>query len=142
MSVYVSAELRRHVRAQFANCCAYCRTAEALTATSFEFEHIVPLSAGGTTTINNVCFSCPMCNRFKSDHVCAVDPVSEESVPLFHPQQNHWADHFSWNDDYSEVVGLTSRGRATVIALKMNRILMIRIRRMWVAMGEHPPNID
>ena len=142
MSVYVSAELRRQVRAQFANCCAYCRTAEVLTATSFEFEHIVPLSAGGKTTISNVCFSCPMCNRYKSDQAFAIDPVSDESVPLFHPQQDHWADHFTWNDDYSEVVGLRSCGRATVVALKMNRIPMIRIRRMWFAMGEHPPKID
>ena len=142
MSVYVSVELRRQVRTQFANCCAYCHTAEALTATSFEFEHIVPLSSGGTTTIDNVCFSCPMCNRYKSDHGFAIDPISDESVALFHPQQDHWADHFSWNDDYSEIVGLSPCGRATVVALKMNRTPMVRIRRMWVAMGEHPPKID
>lgn len=69
MTVYISVELQRRVRERFANICAYCRTAEDLTATTFEFEHIVPLSAGGATAFENLCLSCPMCNRYKSDRV-------------------------------------------------------------------------
>jgi hypothetical protein len=33
-------------------------------------------------------------------------------------------------------------GRATIYALKINRPQMVRVRRMWVAMNEHPPNLD
>jgi hypothetical protein len=40
MSAYVPAALKRLVRERFANRCAYCRTAEDLTATQFEIEHI------------------------------------------------------------------------------------------------------
>ncbi|NJR68080.1 MAG: HNH endonuclease [Synechococcales cyanobacterium CRU_2_2] len=47
MSVYVAVELQRKVRKQFKHCCAYCRTTESLTATTFEFEHIVGKSLGG-----------------------------------------------------------------------------------------------
>ncbi|MDZ7967288.1 MAG: hypothetical protein RM368_20315 [Nostoc sp. DedSLP03] len=47
MSVYIPVELKKEIRNYFADCCAYCRTAEALTVTTFEFEHIIPLSAGG-----------------------------------------------------------------------------------------------
>jgi hypothetical protein len=36
VSVYVPADLQRAVRAKFANCCAYCHTAEELTAVTFE----------------------------------------------------------------------------------------------------------
>lgn len=49
MSAYIPVELQRQIRARFANCCAYCRTVEALTVTTFEFEHITPRSAGGET---------------------------------------------------------------------------------------------
>ena len=55
MSVYVSVELRRQIRAIFADRCAYCKTLEILTVTTFEIEHIVPRSAGGETDLKNLC---------------------------------------------------------------------------------------
>jgi hypothetical protein len=63
-------------------------------------------------------------------------------VALFHPQEHRWREHFSWNEDATELVGLTPAGRATVAALRMNRPQMIRVRRMWLAMKEHPPDLD
>jgi hypothetical protein len=139
MSAYVPAALKRLVRERFGNRCAYCRTAEDLTATHFEIEHIAPRATGGETVIENLCLSCPMCNRYKSDSSSAVDPMTATSVPLFHPQLQRWREHFAWSEDGTEVIGLSAIGRATVAALHTNRLAMIRVRRMWVAMGEHPP---
>lgn len=139
MSVYVPAALRRLVRERSADRCAYCQTAEDLTATHFEVEHIVPRAAGGETVFANLCLACPMCNRFKSDSSSAVDPLTAAVVPLFHPQQQTWSEHFEWSDDATELIGLNPTGRATVAALRMNRPAMIRVRRMWVVMGGHPP---
>jgi 5-methylcytosine-specific restriction endonuclease McrA len=99
MKVYISVELQRQVRERFANCCAYCRTAEALTVAIFEFEHIVPRSAGGATAFDNLCLACPTCNRYKADLLSAPDQVTLNEVALFHPQQDRWLEHFSWNDD-------------------------------------------
>jgi hypothetical protein len=31
--------------------------------------------------------------------------------------------------------------QATIEALRMNRPALIRLRRMWVQMGEHPPRM-
>jgi hypothetical protein len=138
MSVYVPAALKRLVRERFGDRCAYCRTAEHLTATQFEIEHIEPRAAGGETVFANLCLACPMCNRFKADSSSAVDPLTSASVSLFHPHQQSWHEHFAWSDDATEIVGLSPIGRATVAALRMNRPAMIRVRRMWVAMGEHP----
>jgi hypothetical protein len=47
--------------------------------------------------------------------------VAQTDVPLFHPNQQEWAEHFAWNDDATEIMGLTPIGRATIAALKMNR---------------------
>ena len=44
MSAYVPAILRNRVSEHFADCCAYCHTAEVLTVAIFEFEHILPRS--------------------------------------------------------------------------------------------------
>lgn len=142
MSVYISVELQRQIRSHFANCCAYCRTAESLTATTFEFEHIVPLSKNEMTIFENLCLACPACNRFKAARQTATDPTTQTEVPLFHPQQQAWIDHFKWNEEATEIVGLTSTGRATLVALKMNRPQLLRVRRMWVKMGEHPRQSD
>lgn len=142
MSSYIPVSLQRQIRKQFADCCAYCRTSESLTATTFEFEHIVPISAGGKTLLKNVCLACPTCNRHKASRQTATDPKTGEIVPLFHPQQQSWDDHFCWKNDWVEVISCTAVGRATCAALRMNRPQLVRVRRMWVILGEHPPQIN
>ena len=142
MSAYVPAVLRRQISQHFAHCCAYCRTAEDLTVAIFEFEHILPRSVGGETVFENICFACPTCNRYKADRTSAIDPDTQVEVPLFHPHQDPWQEHFLWNENATELVGLSATGRATIAALRMNRRQLIRVRRMWVAMGEHPPELE
>jgi HNH endonuclease len=139
VSEYVSADLRREVRDQFRDRCAYCLTPEHLTVATFEIEHIIPRAAGGETVFANLCVACPSCNRCKSDRTVAIDPETGQAVPLFHPHRDTWTDHFAWNDGATEIVGLTPSGRASVAALRMNRPQFVRVRRMWVRMGEYPP---
>ena len=79
MSTYISVKLQRKIRIHFQDCCAYCQTAEALTAVTFEFEHICPLSAGGETKFENLTLACPSCNRYKSDRQTAIDPLTDTS---------------------------------------------------------------
>ena len=141
MSVYISVELQKQIRHRFVDCCAYCRTAESLTVTTFEFEHIIPRSAGGETLFENLCLACPSCNRYKATRQTAIDPNTQEEVKLFHPQQKSWIEHFFWSEDATEIIGLTPVGRGTITTLKMNRPQLTRVRKMWVKIGEHPPNI-
>ena len=142
MSAYIPVELQRQIRTYFRNCCAYCRTAEALTVAIFELEHIIPRSAGGSTIFENLCLSCPTCNRYKATLQTAVDPTTQQTVPLFHPHRQVWEEHFTWSEDGKELVGLTPISRATIATLKMNRPQLIRVRRMWVKVGEHPPKFE
>ena len=141
MSAYVSAELRRKIRAHFRDHCAYCHTPEALTVVIFEFEHISPRSLGGATSFENLCLSCPTCNRYKSDRTFGAGDEQTRMTALFHPHRDAWNDHFSWSEDATELVGLTPSGKATIDTLRMNRLQLIRVRRLWVAMGEHPPGL-
>jgi hypothetical protein len=142
VSVYIRAELKRQIRDYFGECCAYCRTAEFLTAMTFEFEHIQPLSAGGKSIFENLCFACPPCNRHKSDRRTVIDLDTGQQVTLFHPQSQIWTKHFAWDDPNTTIVGLTTVGRATITALEMNRPALVRARAIWVKLGEHPPQLD
>jgi hypothetical protein len=60
MSVYVPIKLQRQIYARFGDRCAYCQTSEALMPVTFEFEHITPLSEGGKTVFENLCWACPL----------------------------------------------------------------------------------
>lgn len=139
VSAYVPAALRRQIRAQFAHRCAYCQTAESLTVAIFEIEHIIPRSAGGETVFENLCLACPTCNRYKAHRQTTGAPLLGQTVPLFHPRQQHWTDHFAWSEDGTEIIALTPTAQATIAVLRMNRPPLIRLRRMWTKMGEPPP---
>ncbi len=141
MSVYVSVDLKRKIRERFKNRCAYCQTAEFLTATTFEFEHIQPLAAGGETTFENLCLACPSCNRHKSDRQFVQDSQTGMKVPLFHPQRQVWIEHFDWSEHGAEIKGLTATGQVTCDLLQMNRPAIVRARSLWIKLGEHPPSL-
>lgn len=139
MSAYISAELRRRIRERFGDCCAYCQTSATLVISIFEIEHIIPQAAGGQTEFENLCLSCPTCNRYKADRLSATDPETGDEVRLFHPQHDNWNAHFIWSDDATEIIGLTAIARATIERLRLNRPQLTDVRRMWVVAGMHPP---
>lgn len=114
MTVHIPADLQRKIRIRFSNRWGYCQTPEDVSVAIFEFEHIIPRSAGGKTDFENPCFSCPTCNRYKADHTAVVDPITQQDVALFHAHQNDWADHFAWSDDATAIIGLTPTGRGTI----------------------------
>lgn len=72
----------------------------------------------------------------------AVDPDSGETVLLFNPRQQSWADHFAWSPDGLRVVGMCPEGRATVNLLALNRERIISIREADRIVGRHPPAGD
>jgi HNH endonuclease len=102
-------------------------------------DHILPRSKGGETTLQNLCLACRSCNEFKSDATQGNDPLTGETVPLFHPRLQEWAEHFAWSPDSTKVEGLTAIGRATTIALRMNNAIIVAARWRWAISGWHPP---
>ncbi len=132
MSAYVSAALRRQIRDQFANCCAYCLTTESLSVVIFEIDHIIPRSGGGETELQNLCLACPTCNRYKADRQQVVSGPGGQTATLFHPQSQLWSDHFIWSENATEIIALTPTGQVTIDTFRMNRLELMRLRRLWV----------
>lgn len=139
MSVYIPLELRRQIQEIDRYRCAYCLSPEALMGVTFEIEHIVPTSAGGLTVRPNLCLSCPTCNRHKANRIAAYDHETGSETPLFHPRQDVWNEHFVWSEEATLLQGLTVTGRATIAMLRMNRAVIVQLRRYWVALQLHPP---
>jgi hypothetical protein len=138
----VPADLRDRVIQRARGSCEYCRSQSRFATQSFSVEHIVPGSKGGTTTGDNLVLACQGCNNHKYIKVEALDLVTGQNVPLFHPRHERWEDHFAWNGDCTMVIGLTPIGRATVEALQLNREGLVNLRRAVYAIGEHPPGVE
>lgn len=105
-------------------------------------EHLVPLAAGGTSTIENLALACFACNRRKWDRRTGTDPEAGVEHRLFDPRADRWNDHFAWSADGLELVGVTPVGRATVNALGLNRDRLKQIRAADLEVGRHPPETD
>jgi len=135
----ISPSQRARVVERAKGCCEYCQSQEQYSPDPFSVEHVIPLSKGGTNGLDNLAFACQGCNNRKYTSVEAFDPVSQSAVPLYHPRQHTWAQHFAWSDDGALILGLTPIGRAAVEKLQLNRPGLVNLRRILFEAGEHPP---
>jgi len=139
---YVPASLATRVRAAAENRCGYCLSPQNLVMARLEIEHIIPRSRGGKTEESNLWLSCPLCNRHKASRISAVDPLTGDESPLFHPHCQRWSEHFAWSADGLRIVGLSPTGRATVAALHLDDDPdAIVVRSYWILAGWHPPKL-
>lgn len=136
---YIRQAIRDRVAEHFQHRCAYCQTSEQIIGPLLEIDHVIPVAQGGQSHEDNLALACPMCNGYKSDMTEAIDPQTGLLVRLFNPQHQRWAEHFIWIENGTVIQGMTSVGRATVEALKMNHPDIVTVRQLWVSVGWHPP---
>ena len=111
---------------------------ESLQGATFHVEHVIPQSKGGESTLENLALAWPGCNLHKAGRTIAADPLTGERVPLFHPVQQLWSEHFRFKS--CEVEGRTAVGRATVVMLDLNHFRRQRIRQVEEVFGLYAPN--
>ena len=139
-SSYIPLQLRRQVARQGRYRCGYCLSSEKIVGMTMTIDHLIPEALGGPTEEENLWLACSACNGRKGDRISARDPLTGETAPLFNPRTQSWGEHFEWSDDGLQVLGKTPAGRATVIALELNRRVLVEGRRSWVKVGWHPPS--
>jgi hypothetical protein len=137
----VSAKLRLLLEKRDKKRCCYCLATEDNCGLRMHADHIIPESVGGGTKPDNLCLICFSCNVYKGAKQKWSDPLTQETVNLFHPLRRNWNIHFSWNESKTKILGLTPCGRATIDALKMNNPTIVNARRRWVSAGWHPPEV-
>ncbi|MCB0110838.1 MAG: HNH endonuclease [Caldilineaceae bacterium] len=135
----VTDEIRRKVAVQAQNRCGYCQSHQQYVPWRLEIEHITPISKGGTDNEENLWLACRACNSYKSDQTSAEDPLTGETVQLYNPRTQVWQQHFRWSEDGVLMIGITECGRATIVALNLNNLIAVTVRRNWVSAGWHPP---
>ena len=133
---------RQFIKQRANGCCEYCLSQAKFSPDPFSIEHIIPRSKGGTSDLDNLAIACQGCNNFKYSHSEAIDPVTGGSVPLYHPRQDNWSEHFTWSSDSTQMLGLTPTGRATIDRLQLNREGVVNLRGVLHSIDLHPPHKD
>lgn len=102
----------------------------------FHVEHIIPRQHGGPDDETNLALACHHCNLHKGPNLAGIDPAAKAIMPLFHPRQQNWNDHFELFGTL--VRGLTAIGRTTVVVLAMNAPIRQELRAELKANREEP----
>jgi hypothetical protein len=93
-------------------------------------EPIIPLVGGGSSTPDNLCLACYRCHEFKGSRTEAADPIDGKLTVFLHPRLQHWPEHFVWREHGDTMDGLTSCGRITIEALRLNNDWIVQARRL------------
>ena len=133
----VPAQLRRQVVQRAQDRCEYCGLSQTSQEAVFHIDHVIPVNAGGETSFGNLALACVSCSLRKGARLTARDPQTGDNVRLFNPRRDSWRLHFRWNE--FRVVGVSPTGRATVIALNLNRPVAQAIREEEALRERHPP---
>ncbi len=137
---YIPDYLRQLVIQRAYNHCEYCGLSQESQEATFHVDHVVPIRAGGETVVENLALACVSCSLRKSARQAAIDPQSGKEVALYNPRRDEWDDHFKWEG--VQLTGLSAIGRATIVALSMNRTLILAIRLEEIKIGRHPPLLE
>jgi len=81
----------------------------------------------------NLALACCYCNRYKGPNLSGIDPESGHVVSLFHPRQQHWDDHFAWDD--ARLLAKSAAARTTIHLLQINRADAVAVRRLLIQEG-------
>jgi hypothetical protein len=123
----VPESIRRLVIARAAGYCEYCRMRQSWEPFhAYHVEYIVAKQHRGTDDIGNLALACHHCNLFKGPNLTSRDPDGDALVPVFHPRNGEWNDHF--RIESGGVIGLTDIGRTTVFLLEMNADQRVDLR--------------
>jgi len=90
---HVPASLERRVRERATNCCEYCGIAQAGQEATFHIDLVLPRTAGGPTTYENLALASVSRSLCKGARTEARDPETDETVPLYSPRgaQTKWS---------------------------------------------------
>lgn len=91
---YISAAVRRKVAERAGFRCEYCLLDEKFMGHSAQIDHIISLKHRGTNDIENLAYSCWLCNGNKGSDVGSVKYGTHEFIRFFNPRIDIWSEHF------------------------------------------------
>jgi hypothetical protein len=119
MSRYISDLMRRKVakRANFR--CEYCLIPESRSFYTFHIDHIISRKHNGVTELNNLAYSCQICNLNKGTDIATFVHDLSKPIRFYNPRTDEWHQHFE-TDSSVLLIGKTEIALATIKILDLN----------------------
>jgi hypothetical protein len=136
MSGLFSTGVRTQVAERASYRCEYCLIKEEDSFLPFHVDHVMARKHGGSDALDNLAYACPHCNQHKGTDLTTYLHDIGEIVPIYHPREDEWDQHFSI--ELGRIVGLTRKGRATVQLLHINQPERLLIRQVLMEAGLYP----
>ncbi len=83
MNSFVSEETRRLVAERADFLCEYCLLHEDDGFFAFQVDHIISRKHGGSSELENLAFTCPVCNRRKGSDLGTLSRSVGTLIPFF-----------------------------------------------------------
>ena len=126
---YIPKLLRRLVKERAGGRCEYYLIpVEFSFMVYYHIDHVIAEQHDGPTSENNLAYACPKCNQFKGSNLGTLLPGSTDIVPLYHPREDNWSDHFQLGES-GVLHPLTDAGRATIRLLDLNATDSVIMRK-------------
>lgn len=132
---YISRELRRLVVERAGNLCEYCFIPDTV-GVSFQIDHIISEKHGGSTTEDNLCYSCIFCNLQKGTDLGSINWRTGELIRFFNPRRDFWGEHFRL--DEAAIQPITEIGEVTVRIFDFNNDERIIERLALMEVNRYP----
>lgn len=136
---YVSQELRRLVAQRANYLCEYCLVAEVHRSSRYQIDHLISEKHGGSTTEDNLCYSCIFCNLQKGTDLGSINWTTGELVRFFNPRRDFWGEHFRL--DAAAIQPITEIGEVTVRIFDFNSDNRIIERLALMEVNRYPSKL-
>jgi hypothetical protein len=133
MSEYISKYDRDLIAQRAKNVCEYCLMPERFSLFSFHIDHIISIKHGGTNHLNNLAYSCGICNSNKGTDLGTILENTDSIIRFFNPRTDNWIEHFEIVEGL--IYPRTIIGEATVKILRFNEVERILERKLLIEAG-------
>ena len=134
MTRRLAQSIRKRIRERASGRCEYCQLPEKSNYYSHQVDHIIPPIHGGNDEDGNLAWACFQCNSAKTSNIASYDLETGALTPLFHPRQQQWDAHFTYQEGV--LIGLTAIGRVTIRVLQINLSELVQMRLIWMENDE------
>jgi len=121
MPSYIPVKLRKLVAQRANHACEYCLLPQKASFFVFQIEHIISKKHGGASEVQNLAYSCPICNRNKGTDLGTLSGNPQVLTRFFHPRNDNWEAHFTL-DSSGEIIPNSEIGKATIAGLDLNNV--------------------
>ena len=128
--------LRSEVARRAQHRCEYCLIHEPDIAFRLQVDHIISRKHGDLSGLENLAYTCVLCNRSKGSDIASIDGRNDEIVRLFHPRRDLWFEPF--RVDGNLIRALSDEGSVTAELLRFNAPERLAERSLLQTLSSYP----